>query len=39
MMFTARYGDDATLFSLAGQLEKALPWFHRRAGVFAGEKI
>ncbi len=38
MMFTARYGDEATLFSLAGQLEKALPWFNKRAGVFAGAK-
>ena len=29
-MFTARYGDEATLFRLAGQLEKAQPWFNRR---------
>lgn len=26
MMFTARYGDEATLFRLAGQLEKESPW-------------
>jgi amidase len=26
MMFTARYGDEATLFRLAGQLEAAAPW-------------
>jgi amidase len=38
MMFTARFGDDATLFSLAGQLEKAVPWFDKRAVVFAGLK-
>ncbi|MFZ1742713.1 MAG: amidase family protein [Pontixanthobacter sp.] len=28
-MFTARYGDEATLFQLAGQLETAQPWFDR----------
>jgi amidase len=26
MMFTARYGDEATLFRLAAQLEKEMPW-------------
>jgi amidase/6-aminohexanoate-cyclic-dimer hydrolase len=26
MMFSARYGDEATLFRLAGQLEQARPW-------------
>lgn len=30
IMFSARFGDDATLFRLAGQLEKAQPWFTRR---------
>lgn len=29
-MITAGYGDEATLFSLAGQLEKAKPWFNKR---------
>ncbi|MDA0835573.1 MAG: amidase [Planctomycetota bacterium] len=29
MHFAARYGDEATLFRLAGQLEQALPWFDR----------
>lgn len=30
MMFTARYGDEATLLRLAGQLEKELPWIGRK---------
>ncbi len=30
MMFTARYGDEATLFRLAGQLEKEMPWRDRK---------
>jgi amidase len=35
-MFTGRFGDEATLFRLAGQLEKARPWRERRARVDAG---
>jgi amidase len=34
MMFTARYADEATLFRLAGQLEKEAPWKHRRPQVW-----
>lgn len=30
MMFTARYADEATLFRLAAQLEKEMPWKDRR---------
>lgn len=30
MQFAARFGEGATLFRLAGQLEKARPWFERR---------
>ncbi|QXQ07599.1 amidase [Sphingosinicellaceae bacterium] len=33
MMLTARYGDEATLFRLAGQLEKEMPWSDRRPGL------
>lgn len=33
VLFTARYGDEATLFRLAGQLEQAAPWAGRRAPV------
>jgi amidase len=34
MMFTARYADEATLFRLAGQLEKEAPWKDRRPQVW-----
>ncbi|MBB3047408.1 amidase [Litorivivens lipolytica] len=37
MMFTGRFGEDDTLFSLAGQLEQAKPWWQQRAPVFADE--
>src|SRR5258708_7752423 len=29
MMFSARFGDEATLFRLAAQLEQARPWKHK----------
>ncbi|GGD06480.1 amidase [Pyruvatibacter mobilis] len=35
MMFTAPFGDEATLFQLAGQLERARPWGDRRPPVHA----
>jgi amidase len=34
MMFTGRYGDEATLYRLAGQLEKELPWKDRHPPVW-----
>ncbi|HEY1721088.1 MAG TPA: amidase family protein [Magnetospirillaceae bacterium] len=30
MQFIGRYGDETTLFQLAGQLERAQPWFDKR---------
>ncbi len=35
MMFTGPFGDEATLFQLAGQLERTQPWAHRRPPVYA----
>jgi amidase len=35
VQFAARWGDEETLFSFAGQLEAAAPWKGRRPGVFA----
>lgn len=36
MHFVGRYGDEATLLRLAGQLEQARPWFERTPPVHAG---
>ena len=34
VQFVARFGADARLFRLAGQLERAAPWFDRRPPSF-----
>lgn len=36
MHFIGRYGDEATLLRVAGQLEQARPWFDRIAPIRAG---
>ena len=33
LMFTGRFGEEALLYRLAAQLEKAAPWFARRPGL------
>lgn len=33
VMFTARFGDEGTLFRLASQLEQASPWFDRMPSI------
>ena len=34
IMFTGRFGEEGLLFSLAGQLEQARPWFNRNPPIF-----
>ena len=34
MMFTGRFADEATLYRLAGQLEKELPWKDRKPPIW-----
>ena len=34
MMFSGRYGDEATLFRLAAQLEQASPWIDRKPPIW-----
>ena len=35
MQFVGRMGDEETLYSLAGQLEQALPWSTRKPANYA----
>jgi amidase len=37
MMFTGRFGDEATLIRLAAQLEEARPWFDKRPALVPRE--
>ena len=39
MMFSAAYGNEALLLQLAGQLEKAKPWWDNRAPLHAGMRF
>ena len=39
MHFVGRYGDEATLFRLAGQLEKVHPWSDRIPPILRDNKI
>ena len=39
VLFTARFGDEATLFRLAAQLEQSLPWTGRRAPISAASPM
>ncbi len=35
IQFAARFGDEATLLRIAGQLEQAMPWSDRRPPVYS----
>jgi amidase len=39
VQFAGRFGDEATLFRLASQLEQAQPWSNRKPGIYCSNTL